>query len=151
MPDADAACPDDKPPAGYLYLREEMRFEHTLLGGRMTYYMTGQSFLFTAAAVARGTNWEGFYWLSGGVLPLVGVSGSVVMLLAIRAAYARMAVWREKEKRYDGRHPLVYVNPDGKHRHTLLFSTLMPWVFLAVWAAMPVLFHLFRPQSGGGM
>jgi hypothetical protein len=44
----------DQPlPKGYTYLREELRFEHTLLGGRMTYYMTSQSFLFTAAAFRR--------------------------------------------------------------------------------------------------
>src|SRR4051794_41115690 len=59
-------------PEGYSYLRQELRFEHTLLGSRMTYYMTSQSFLFTAAAIGRATHWHGVYWFSGVMLPIVG-------------------------------------------------------------------------------
>ena len=136
-------------PAGYKFLREELHFEHTLLGGRMTYYMTSQSFLFTAAAIARATQWHGVYWFSGVMLPLVGVAASAVLLDSIHAAYGRMDRWRAKEKLFEGRHPLVVLYPEDKHRKSLRFTTLMPWLFIAVWLAFAALIHAFRPQAGG--
>lgn len=137
-------------PEGYTYLRQELRFEHTLLGSRMTYYMTSQSFLFTAAAIARATHWHGVYWISGVLLPLVGVAASAVLLYSIHAAYGRMDQWRAKEKLFEGRHPLVVLYPEDRHRKSLLFTTLMPWLLMGVWITFAVLIHVFQP-SGGGM
>ncbi|MDB5312867.1 MAG: Circadian clock protein KaiC [Gemmataceae bacterium] len=106
MGDEDDVCGKSLP-EGYTYLRQELRFEHTLLGSRMTYYMTSQSFLFTAAAIARATQWHGVYWISGVMLPLVGMAASGVLLFSIHAAYGRMDQWRAKEKLFEGTHPLV--------------------------------------------
>ena len=136
-------------PEGYAYLREELRFEHTLLGGRMTYYMTSQSFLFTAAAIARSMNWHGFYWFSGALLPIVGIVASAVLLESIHAAYGRMDQWRLREKMFEGTHPLVVLYLEEKHRKSLLFTSLMPWLFLIVWPVFAVLIHVFQPQGGG--
>ena len=136
-------------PKGYTYLREELRFEHTLLGSRMTYYMTSQSFLFTAAAIGRATQWHGVYWFSGIMLPLVGVAASVVMLFSIHAAYVRMDQWRAKEKLFEGAHPLIVLYPVDKHRKSLMFTTLMPWLLTGVWIIFAVLIHVFQPQAGG--
>ena len=144
----DDAC--GKPlPEGYTYLRQELRFEHTLLGGRMTYYVTSQSFLFTAAAIARATHWHGVYWFSGVLLPLVGVVASAVLLDSIHAAYGRMDQWRAKEKLFEGRHPLIVLYPEDRHRRSLLFTTLMPWLLMGVWIAFAILIHVFQPQAGG--
>ena len=141
---------DDKPlPEGYTYLREELRFEHTLLGGRMTYYMTSQSFLFTAAAIARGMQSHDFYWLSGALLPVVGIVASICLLYAIHAAYGRMDQWRAKEKAFEGKHPLIVLYPEDEHRKSLLFTSLMPWLFIAVWIVFAILIHIFQPQTGG--
>jgi len=142
---------EGKPPAGYLYLREELRFEHQLLGSRMTYYMTSQSFLFTTAAIARTMEWYGVYWFSGVLVPLVGIAASLVLLFAVHAAYGRLDAWRAKEKLFEGQHPLVVLYPETKHRRSLLFTTLMPWLFIAVWLVVAVLIHLFQPHGGGGM
>ena len=136
-------------PKGYRYLREELRFEHTLLGGRMTYYITSQSFLFTAAAIARSMNWHGFYWFSGALLPLVGLAASGTILYSIHTAYGRMDAWRAKEKEFEGSHPLVVLYPERMHRRSLLFTTLMPWLFAAVWVILAALIHVFQPQAGG--
>jgi hypothetical protein len=136
-------------PEGYMYLRGELRFEHTLLGGRMTYYMTSQSFLFTAAAIARGMQSNGCYWLSGVLLPLVGVASSVVLLYSIHAAYERMDQWRAKEQEFEGKHPLIVLYPEDKHHKSLLFTTLMPWLLIVVWMAFAILIHVLQPQAGG--
>jgi hypothetical protein len=137
-------------PEGYKYLREELRFENTLLVSRLTAYITSQSFLFTASAIARGTNYHGFYWVSGFLMPLIGVAASALMLAVIRAAYKRIDEWREKERAFAG-HPLVVLYSDRDHARSLLFATLMPGLFLGVWVALAVLIHVFQPQSGGGM
>ena len=136
-------------PEGYTYLRQELRFEHTLLGSRMTYYMTSQSFLFTTAAIARSVQWHGVYWFSGVMVPLVGVAASGVLLFSIHAAYGRMDQWRAKERLFEGTHPLIVLYPEDKHRKSLLITTLMPWLLVAVWLALAALIHLFHPQGGG--
>ncbi|VTR92863.1 unnamed protein product [Gemmata massiliana] len=140
---------DDNLPAGYLYLHEELRFEHQLLGSRMTYYMTSQSFLFTTAAIARAMQWHGVYWFSGVLVPLVGIAASAVLLFSIYAAYGRMNDWRAKEKLFEGKHPLIVLYPEDKHRKSLLFTTLMPWLLMRVWAVFTLLIHVFQPQGGG--
>jgi hypothetical protein len=137
------------PPEGYTYLRQELRFEHTLLGSRMTYYMTSQSFLFTTAAIARVVHWHGVYWFSGVLVPLVGIAASGVLLFSIHAAYGRMDEWRAKEKLFEGKHPLVVLYPEDKHRKSLMFTTLMPWLLIGVWVIFAVLIHIFPPQAGG--
>ena len=136
-------------PEGYTYLRQELRFEHNLLGSRMTYYMTSQSFLFTAAAIARATQWHGVYWFSGVLLPVVGVASSAVLLFTTHAAYSRMDGWRAREKAFEGAHPLIVLYPEDKHRRSLLFTTFMPWLLVAVWLVFAALIHLFQPQGGG--
>lgn len=140
---------DGKPPAGFLYLREELRFEHQLLGSRMTYYMTSQSFLFTTAAIARSVQWHGVYWFSGIMVPLVGIASSAVLLFSIHAAFGRLDQWRAKEKQFEGKHPLIVLYPEDKHRKSLLFTILMPWLLIGVWLALAVLIHVFEPQGGG--
>ncbi len=144
-----SAKDDAGPPEGYQYLREELRFEHTLLTSRMSAYLTGQSFLFTASAIARATNWHGFYYISGCLLPLVGVSASAVVLYSIHTAYERMDQWRAREKEFEGKHPLCIYYPEDRHRKSLLFTTLMPWLFIAVWVTLALLIHVFQPQPGG--
>jgi hypothetical protein len=139
----------DKPPAGYLYLREELRFEHTLLGSRMTYYMTSQSFLFATAAIARAVQWHGVYWFSGIMVLPVGVATSAVLLFTTYAAFGRLDQWRAKEKQFEGKHPLIPLYPANKHRKSLLFTILMPWLLIGVWLALAVLIHLIKPQGGG--
>ncbi|MBP3955646.1 hypothetical protein J8F10_10175 [Gemmata sp. G18] len=136
-------------PEGYTYLRQELRFEHTLLGSRMTYYMTSQSFLFTTAAIARAVQWHGVYWFSGVMVPIVGIAASAVLLFSIHAAYGRMDQWRAKEKLFEGKHPLIVLYPEEKHRKSLLFTTLMPWLLISVWIVFAVLIHIFKPQGGG--
>ncbi len=149
--DADESGKDRELPRGYKYLREELRFEHTLLNARMTSYITGQSFLFTAAAVARTMNSHGFHWFSGALLPLVGVVASAITLESIRTSYGRIDAWRAAEKEFAGLHPLVILYPEGAHRRSLLFTTLMPRLFFAVWVVIAVLIHVFPPRAGSGM
>jgi hypothetical protein len=147
---ADGESGIEKPlPEGYTYLREELRFEHTLLSSRMTYYMTSQSFLFTAAAIARSMNWHGFYWFSGVLLPFVGVAASAVLLYSIHAAYGRLDQWRAREKLFEGKHPLIVLYPEDKHCKSLLFTSLMPWLLIGVWVVFAALIHVFQPQGGG--
>lgn len=113
--------------------------------------MASQSFLFTTAAIARIMEWHGVHWFSGVLVPLVGIAASLVLLLSIQAAYERLDGWRAKEKVFEGQHPMVVLYPDTKHRRSLLFTTLMPWLFITVWLVVAVLIHLFQPHDGGGI
>ena len=73
-------------------------------------------------------NWQGFYWFSGALLPLVGLAASGTILYSIHTAYGRMDAWRAREKEFEGTHPLVILYPERMHRRSLLFTTLMPWL-----------------------
>lgn len=109
-----------KPPAGYLYLREELRFERQWLGSRMTYYMTSQSFLLTTAVIARAVDWNGAYWFSGVLVSLVGIAASAVRLNSIHAAYERMDRWREGEAvRGEAPRRQALQEPDVRDPHAL--------------------------------
>jgi hypothetical protein len=72
-----------------------------------------------------------------------------VLLQSVHAAYARLDEWRTREKLFEGRHPLIVLYPEAKHRKSLVFTSLMPWLFLVVWPVFALLIHLFQPQGGG--
>ena len=91
----------------------------------------------------------GCYWLSGVLLPFVGVASSVVLIYSIHSAYERMDQWREKEKQFEGKHPLVVLYTESKHHKSLLFTTLMPWLLIVVWVVFAALIHILQPQAGG--
>ena len=62
----------------------EIQAEHTLISHRLNWYVTSQSFLFTAYAIAGGVNeWRTFFQYG---MPLVGVALSVLALMAIWSA-----------------------------------------------------------------
>jgi hypothetical protein len=66
-------------------LREDIQAEHTLIAGRVTWYVTSQAFLLTAYA----TSWNsGFLWPSffHQVLPVAAIVLSVLILASIYAA-----------------------------------------------------------------
>jgi hypothetical protein len=46
-------------------------------------------------------------------------------------------------------HPLIVLYPEDKHRKSLMFTSLMPWLFLIVWPMFAVLIHVFQPQGDG--
>jgi hypothetical protein len=66
-------------------LREDIQAENTLIGGRVTWYVTSQAFLLTAYATSWNANfiWPSFFH---SVLPLAGIVLSATILVSVYAA-----------------------------------------------------------------
>ncbi|MEI7949434.1 MAG: hypothetical protein WCI66_04240 [Gammaproteobacteria bacterium] len=77
-------------------LREDIQAEHTLIAGRVTWYVTSQAFLLTAYAQSWNANfvWPQFFH---DTLPLAAIALSAVILASTYAAtWAQDAYLREQ-------------------------------------------------------
>lgn len=78
-------------------LREDIQAEHTLIAGRVTWYVTSQAFLLTAYATSwnPGFGWQNFFHC---VLPLAAIALSAVIFASIYAAtWAQDVYLREQQ------------------------------------------------------
>lgn len=105
--------PDDVAPLErYKLARGQIEHENTLIGQRITWYLTLQGFLFAALFVALGLLFDTsklpkcsiartYFAAAITLLPMVGVLASVACFLLIRSAYAqidRVVGWWSKQR-----------------------------------------------------
>ena len=113
----------------------EIHWEHTLISHRMSWYVASQSFLLTAFAIAMGPQnilRETAKWL----MPLLGVTVSVVTWLAIVAAGVSMHNLRKRQRELHSDEEFLKF----WHQRSALIpmagvlpGMLLPPVFLAAW------------------
>jgi hypothetical protein len=79
-------------------LREDIQAEHTLIAGRVTWYVTSQAFLLTAYATSWNAHfgWPEFFHR---VLPVAALALSVVILASISAATWAQDVYLREQAR----------------------------------------------------
>ncbi len=138
---------DNKEPLGDItnfekikFIREEIRFQHNLLGARATLLVTSESFLFTAFAVAsRGSqNSQSLDWFLHWLLPCVGLSISLLSIPSILGAINRITGQRELLARYSLEEILCFGDCWDRivHKSSLGFSGFLPIVFLVAWVVV---------------
>jgi hypothetical protein len=66
-------------------LQREIQYTQTMLGSRMTWYVTSQAFLMTAFAISGGGD-HNFKWLAKGIIPGLGFVLSLIIFFSIGAA-----------------------------------------------------------------
>ena len=75
-------------------LREEIRFEHSLICTRLNAFITAQSFLFAAYAVSgigEHQQHQAIRWFSHVIVPCIGVLFSLLLSIAFDQARRRLA------------------------------------------------------------
>lgn len=91
-------------------LRDEVRFEHSLMSTRLNAFITSQSFLFAAYAVSgigEHQHHQAIRWFSHLIVPSIGVLFSLLLAIALDQARRRLA-------RLNIRLHEVLVDSDGK-------------------------------------
>jgi hypothetical protein len=118
------------------FIREEIRFQHGLLGVRISWLLAAEAFFFTAFAISRGSqlcNELIFFWKY--TVPIAAGSIAFLALPAIWAAIDRIGEQRRLLHNYE----LADILPLGNrwdaimHFVSLAFAILVPVLFIVAW------------------
>ena len=118
----------------FRFVREEIRFQHDLIGHRVGSYITAQAFLFTAFATAQAV--DGQKWFSFLLLPLIAIGVSLLILMAIVAACTRIDKQRSIHRHFDRKEYVLPKRATGDHQQSLWYAKGMPWVFVVAWGIL---------------
>jgi hypothetical protein len=78
----------------FQYYRSEIKHEHSLLLGRITWYITCQSFLLTVYVISY-SNSKHPNWFSNILLPILAIAITFLACLMIEGATKTIEMWRE--------------------------------------------------------
>ena len=130
------------------FYRSEINHEFGLLSGRVSAYLSSQSFLIIAFVSAMGNanaRWGSLFTLIVPcALAVLGLALSLRAHDAIEAAVETIALWHVKQNRlfegdalmddYRVQRPAIKGEPvDAVHRRSLAFSRMVPRIFLLAW------------------
>lgn len=139
--DSDLGTPFDR----VKLLREEIRFEHGVIGTRLAALLVSQPFLFAAFAVAgQGTTrhpYLAFEWFPYVMVPLMGLLSSFLVLLGISEGIRRIRKLREHLYGQGSEFAAIAEKicpPLDKRGQaiSLLYAVALPVLFLLGWLAI---------------
>jgi hypothetical protein len=138
---------DESGPLKYImFIRDEIRFEHSVLGNRVSAYVTSQAFLFTAFATSTLVEGDAVfaqYFASVCfpyiMLPIFGIDISVVIWIAVIETCRRIE--SQRSLLYYDNSPLKAsieaLRPNGRgtfgHNRSLMYSKVLPWACASLW------------------
>jgi hypothetical protein len=125
------------------YIRSESKHEHSLLTGRVTWYITCQSFLLTIYVISY-VNSKGSSWFSNLLLPFLAISITILAFFMIQGATETIEMWNKlRAELLKKRHKLNPIlisrwhphksNDDFIHFSALWFPRFITFLFGAVW------------------
>ena|ERR1051326_5262045 len=139
---------DLSPQEYYNTVRSQIEHEDSLVSQRLSWFITSQSFLFTAYAIVtvNVSARPAAQWLMF-LLPLIAVCTCVLILITICAGAMAMRALRAQYRHHGGEASAPHLPPIQGAAHTQLMGLsgplLLPPLFLAVW-----LFLLIRAVFG---
>jgi hypothetical protein len=133
----------------FQYFRGEIKHEYALLTGRVTWYITCQSFLLTVYAISYA-NCRGHNWFSNIFLPLFSFFVSLLALNMIQGAITTILMWSDMRKHLITANPRLNSviitrwrhpenNYDAIHARSLWFPKLIPMLFMVAWILIAIL------------
>jgi hypothetical protein len=137
----------------FRYVRAEVQHEYSLLMGRVTWYITCQSFLLTIYTISYA-NRPGPNWFSNAALPSLAIAISLLAYFMIQGATQTINMWgdlrREIIKKSCAADPDKGLNPiiiarwrsdcprDPIHSRALWFPQLITIVFALTWLVIAI-------------
>ncbi len=117
-------------------LREEIHFEHQLISNRMNWYLTSQSFLMTAFAIAGGAG-HPYGWLTS-LLPSIGIAISFLIFIGVLAAAVVVQILRARERALIAEAKELENVPNRKlptwtHVFGMAGPLVLPVIFVLAW------------------
>jgi hypothetical protein len=142
------------------FFSDEIKHEFNLLGQRMGWYITCQSFLLTAFAISLGGRFTGPPWFSYAIA-VIGLATSALVYPGIIGAHETIDMYLHKKRDLfrtnDELRDLqiardqLMVNTDSVHRKSLVFSQLMPVLMTFLWIAMALFLRFFPANQDDGI
>lgn len=131
------------------FMREEIRFQHTLLSNRISSLLASEAFLFTAFAISRGSQTSGqLVWFWHWLLPVSGAALAFLALPSVWGAIDRTSEQRELLQQYDLSGILPATDKWDRMRHSLslAFSLICPIFIGVLWII--VWYHTIGDHGG---
>jgi hypothetical protein len=114
------------------FIREEVKFQHTLIGTRISWFVGAQAFLVTPFAICISNQISRTWPLAFIGIPFLGIALSSLILQGIRQAIRRIEEQHILLCAYPTDHILGPPDPIGQNR-SLQFARYVPWIFLTFW------------------
>jgi len=137
-----------KPWELFQYFRSEIQHEHTLLLGRVSWYITCQSFLITVYAISFSNSRQP-NWFSNIVLPALAIVVSVLAFFMIEGATKTINMWGRMRndliQAASGLDPVIIPRwrsdvkyGDPIHVRALWFPRFITIVFIFLWVGISI-------------
>jgi hypothetical protein len=114
------------------FIREEVKFQHTLIGTRLSWFVSAQAFLVTPFAICVANQLSKTFLLALIGIPFLGIALSLLIVPGIEQAIRRIEEQHVRMDAYETDHLLGPIDPIGQKR-SLRFATWVPWIFLSFW------------------
>jgi hypothetical protein len=114
------------------FIREEVKFQHTLIGTRISWFVSAQAFLVTPFAICISNQIPHTWPLAFVGIPFLGIALSSLIIPGIQQAIRRIEEQHALMKAYPTEHIIGPPNPIGQKR-SLQFANWVPWIFLTFW------------------
>jgi hypothetical protein len=115
------------------FIRDEVKFQHTLVGTRISWFVSAQAFLVTpfAICIVNPPMLRTFLLAFLGI-PCIGMALSLLIVEGVHQAIRRIEQQHVRIQAYQTDHLLGPLDPVGQ-RKSLRFAVCVPWVFFMFW------------------
>jgi len=114
------------------FIREEVKFQHTLIGTRISWFVGAQAFLVTPFAICISNPLSRTWPLAFVGIPFLGIALSLLIVPGIQQAIRRIDEQHGLMQAYPTEHIIGPPDPVGQNR-SLQFARWVPWIFLTFW------------------
>jgi hypothetical protein len=114
------------------FIREEVKFQHTLIGTRISWFVGAQAFLVTPFAICISNQLSRTWPLAFVGIPFLGIALSSLIVQGIQQAIRRIEEQHKLMAAYPTEKIIGPPDPIGQNR-SLQFARWVPWIFLTFW------------------
>lgn len=138
------------------FVRDEIRFEHTVLGNRISAYLASQAFLITAFAISSRFEHRAYVdvlFFSFFGIPILGLYITSYIIPAVEETISRLGLQRSKIYTpglplYEITHRLRPELDNSKHNMSLKYAQKLPlafgiaWIVILLWGLGLIVGHV---------
>jgi hypothetical protein len=117
------------------FIREEVKFQHSLIGTRISWFVSAQAFLVTPFAICISNQLSRTWLLAFVGIPFLGIALSLLIVQGIGQALRRIEEQHLRMDAYSTEHLIGPPDPIGQNR-SLRFATWVPWIFFSFWVVV---------------
>ena len=125
------------------FIREEIKFQHGLIGTRLSWFVSSQAFLVTPFAICISNPLTRTFFLAFAGIPFLGITLSLLIIPGITQAIRQIDEEHGLMGAYETDHLLGPMDPVGQKR-SLEFARWSPKIFLVFWTVIVIVGCLIK-------